>query len=110
MRPGSVIVDLAASVLGGNVAGSQPGRTTVSDNGVTVIGADNLPATVAAAASTAYARNIAALLALFVRDGALNIDLGDEIQAAVVATHGGLVVNPAVASAPAQLVAVGGTP
>src|SRR6266545_648008 len=44
MAPGSVIVDLAASPLGGNVSGSQPGRTVVTDDGVTVIGADNLPA------------------------------------------------------------------
>jgi NAD(P) transhydrogenase subunit alpha len=110
MRPGSIIVDLAASTLGGNVAGSLPGQTTITTNGVTVIGASNLPATVAAAASTAYARNIAALLALFIHEGALRVDLGDEIQAAVVATHDGHVVNPAVASAPAQPVAVGGTP
>jgi NAD/NADP transhydrogenase alpha subunit len=110
MRPGSVIVDLAASTLGGNVAGSQPGRTTISTNGVTVIGASNLPATVAAAASTAYARNIAALLGLFIRDGAFRIDLGDEIQAAVVATHDGQVVHPSLARPPAQLVVLGGRP
>src|SRR6185369_670346 len=63
MRPGSVVVDLAASALGGNVECSVPEATVVTDNGVTVIGAGNLPAAMPAAASTAYARNITALLA-----------------------------------------------
>jgi len=96
MRPGSVVVDLAASPLGGNV--DVPDGTTVLDNGVTVLGAGDLPARMAPAASTAYARNIIALLALLVRDGELTIDLADEVQAGVVITHEGTVVNPAVAA------------
>jgi H+-translocating NAD(P) transhydrogenase subunit alpha len=97
MAPGSVIVDLAASPLGGNVAGSQPGRTVVTDDGVTVIGADNLPATMPTAASTAYSRNISALVLHLLRDGRLAIDPTDEIQAAVLLTHDGSVVHPAIA-------------
>ncbi|PWU54877.1 NAD(P) transhydrogenase subunit alpha [Micromonospora globispora] len=97
MKPGSVVVDLAASPLGGNVAGSEPGRTVVTGNGVTVIGADNLPATMPTAASAAYSRNITALLLHLVRDGALAVDTGDEIQAGVVVTHGGAVVHAGVA-------------
>ena len=96
MRPGSVVVDLAASPLGGNV--DVPGGLTVLDNGVTVLGAGDLPARMAPAASSAYARNVIALLALFVHDGTLTIDLADEIQAGVVITHEGAVVNPAVAA------------
>ncbi len=94
MAPGSVLVDLAASRFGGNVELSEPGRTIVTDNGVTVIGADNLPATMPAAASAAYSRNICALLCHLVRDGALAIDPADEIQAGVLVTHGGAVVHP----------------
>lgn len=89
MRPGSVIVDLAASELGGNVEMSIPDETIVSDNGVTIIGAGNLPSTMATAASSAYARNISAVLQYFLRDGAVHIDPDDEIHSAIVVTHAG---------------------
>lgn len=97
MAPGSVLVDMGASSLGGNVAGSVPGETTVTENGVTIIGAVNLPASVPAAASNAYSRNISALLLHMVTDGSLHVDTGDEIQAGVVVAHDGRVVHPAVA-------------
>jgi H+-translocating NAD(P) transhydrogenase subunit alpha len=97
MAAGSVIVDMGASALGGNVAGSVPGETVVTENGVTIIGAQNLPSTVPTAASNAYSRNISALLLSMVADGALAIDTTDEIQAGVVVTHDGQVVHPAVA-------------
>jgi H+-translocating NAD(P) transhydrogenase subunit alpha len=97
MAPGSVVVDMGASALGGNVAGSIPGETVVTDGGVTVIGADNLPATVPGAASSAYARNISALLLHMTADGTLAVDLDDEIQAGVVITHDGKVVQEAIA-------------
>ncbi|MGW2515537.1 NAD(P) transhydrogenase subunit alpha [Streptomyces sp. NPDC001617] len=83
MRPGSVVVDLAASDLGGNVEGTEPDKTTVLDNGVTLIGAGRLPSAMATAASTAYARNLAALLRHLVRDGELVLDPADEITAAL---------------------------
>jgi NAD(P) transhydrogenase subunit alpha len=95
MRPGSVVVDMASGPLGGNVEGSQAGVTEVIADGVTLIGAANLPSAMAAGASTAYARNIAALVAHLVRDGEPHIDLTDEIQTAVVLTHAGEIVNPA---------------
>jgi H+-translocating NAD(P) transhydrogenase subunit alpha len=98
MSPGSVIVDMGASPLGGNVSGSTPGNREVTANGVTIIGAENLAATVPTAASNAYSRNISALLLHMVSDGALVIDLNDEIQAGVVITHDGHVVNPGVAA------------
>ena len=97
MAAGSVIVDMGASTLGGNVAGSVPGETVVTENGVTIIGAQNLPSTVPTASSSAYSRNISALLLHMTADGALKIDLSDEIQAGVVVTHDGQVVQPAVA-------------
>lgn len=98
MAAGSVVVDLAAGPLGGNVVGSIPGETVITDNGVTLIGAGNLPATMPTAASTAYARNVSALLSQMTKDGALVIDPSDEIQAGVVITHDGKVIHPAVAA------------
>jgi H+-translocating NAD(P) transhydrogenase subunit alpha len=98
MAPGSVIVDMGASALGGNVTGSRPGETVVTGNGITIIGADNLPATMPTAASSAYSRNVATLLEYLTSGGVLAIDTSDEIQAGVVITHDGKVVNEAVAS------------
>ncbi|MEU6381914.1 NAD(P) transhydrogenase subunit alpha [Streptomyces sp. NPDC046909] len=87
MAAGSVVIDLAASGLGGNVADSAPDKTVVLDNGVTVVGAGRLPSAMPTAASTAYARNLVALLRHLVRDGALVLDPADEITAAL--TGGG---------------------
>jgi NAD(P) transhydrogenase subunit alpha len=98
MAPGSVIVDIAASELGGNCELSEAGRTVVTDNGVTIVGASNLPASMPVAASNAYSRNISALLTHLVADGAVVIDLDDEIQAGVVITHDGAVVHAATAA------------
>ena len=97
MAPGSVIVDMGASPLGGNVAGSVPGEAVVTANGVTIIGAENLAASVPTASSNAFARNISALLLQLVAEDALKIDTTDDIQAGVVVAHGGEVVHPAVA-------------
>jgi len=96
MRPGSVVVDMAASDLGGNVETSSADKTAVSAGGVTVIGAGNLASAMATAASTAYARNISALLTSLVHDGVLVSDPDDEIQAGVVVTEHGKVVNPLI--------------
>ena len=98
MAAGSVAVDMGAGPLGGNVAGSVPGETVVTENGVTVIGAGNLAATVPTAASSAFARNVSSLLLHMVSGGELAIDLSDDIQAGVVIAHGGTVVQPATAA------------
>ena len=98
MAAGSVVVDMGAGPLGGNVAGSAPGETIVTENGVTVIGAGNLAATVPTAASAAFARNISSLLLHMVSGGDLAVDTSDDIQAGVVITHGGTVVHPATAA------------
>jgi NAD(P) transhydrogenase subunit alpha len=102
MGPGSVIVDMGASPLGGNVAGSVAGETVVTANGVTVIGAQNLAASLPTAASNAFSRNISALLLHLVSTSeqdnrAVSVDTTDEIQAGVIVAHGGEVVHPAVA-------------
>src|SRR5215468_10766814 len=62
MAPGSVVVDLGASSLGGNVAGSVPDDTIVTPGGVTIVGAGNLASAAPGAASAAFSRNICALL------------------------------------------------
>jgi H+-translocating NAD(P) transhydrogenase subunit alpha len=98
MQVGAVLVDLAASSLGGNIDGSVAGQMVLTENGVRIIGAGNLPAQVPTAASIAYSHNIVALLADLIRDGALTIDPADEIQAGVVVTHQGTVIHPAVAA------------
>lgn len=121
MRPGSVIVDLAASALGGNVEGSVADSTVVSANSVTIIGAGNLPSSVPAAASTAYSRNICALLGHLVRDGRLDLEPTDDITAGVLITRNGIAVETATAdpsgdappspTTPGELVTAGkGTP
>jgi NAD(P) transhydrogenase subunit alpha len=99
LRPGSVVVDLAAGPLGGNVEGSVPDTTVVTEHGVTVLGAGDLPSSVPQAASTAYSRNVLALLAHLMPGGVVTLDLGDEIQAGVVVTHGGRLIHPAVRAA-----------
>ena len=96
MKSGSVIVDMAASALGGNVELSRPGETIVTDNGVTIIAPENLPATMPAGSSQFYSRNISTLLLGMVKDGALNLDWNDEVTAATVVTHNGEVRSEAV--------------
>jgi H+-translocating NAD(P) transhydrogenase subunit alpha len=96
MQPGSVIVDMAASALGGNCELSKVGETVVTPNGVTIIAPDNLPASMPAGASAFYARNISALLLGMVKDGALNLDFEDEVTKSTVITHDGAVVSDAV--------------
>ena len=93
MKPGSVIVDMAASALGGNVELSKADETVVTDNDVTILAPTNLPATMPAGASQFYARNLSAFLLHFLKDGALSIDLADEISAATVITRDGAVVQ-----------------
>jgi proton-translocating NAD(P)+ transhydrogenase subunit alpha len=85
MRPGSVIVDLAAD-SGGNCELTDPGNVTVADS-VTVVGLVNLPSTMPNHASNLYARNVAALLNHLAPDGALALDFADEITAAACVTR-----------------------
>jgi NAD(P) transhydrogenase subunit alpha len=96
MKPGSVIVDMAASALGGNCELSKAGEEIVTDNLVTVIAPENLPASMPIGASAFYARNLTALLLQLVKDGALNLDPADEIAGPVTITQGGEIRSEAV--------------
>ena len=93
MKPGSVIVDLAAP-QGGNCPLTVPGQTVVK-HGVTLVGETNLPALVAADASSLYARNVLDFLKLILpKEGGLKIDLEDDIVAACLMTRDGEVRRP----------------
>ncbi|MCB9850482.1 MAG: Re/Si-specific NAD(P)(+) transhydrogenase subunit alpha [Phycisphaerales bacterium] len=94
MKPGSVIIDLAAE-RGGNCELTKCDETVV-ENGVTIIGPSNLPSTIAVHASQMYARNIQTLLNHFVKDGAWKVDMSDEITSGCVVTHGGEVTHARV--------------
>jgi NAD(P) transhydrogenase subunit alpha len=96
MRSGSVIVDMAASALGGNCELSQAGETITTGNGVIIVAPENLPASMPSSASQFYARNISSLLLNMVRDGNLVLDFEEEVTKATVITHGGAVVAEAV--------------
>ena len=87
---------MAASDLGGNCELSKAGETVTSSNGVEIVAPENLPASMPASASQFYARNISALLLNMVTDGALALDLEEEVTKATVITHGGSVVSEAV--------------
>ena len=100
MRPGSVIVDLAAEA-GGNCELTQPDAVVVA-HGVTIHGPTNLPATMPVHASQLYARNVTELLRELVKDGALALDFDDEVVRSACVTHGGAVVNDAVKAALAE--------
>ena len=91
MRPGSVIVDLAAET-GGNVELTKAGKD-VEVGGVTIIGTRNVPSTMPLHASQLYARNVANLLLHLVKDGAIVLDFEDEITKGSCVTHGGEIVN-----------------
>jgi NAD(P) transhydrogenase subunit alpha len=92
MRPGSVIVDLAAEA-GGNCELTVPGKVIEHHGGVTVHGPTNLPSSAAVHASQLYARNIVAFVSQLVKDGNLRIDLSDEIIRAALVTHAGEVLH-----------------
>jgi NAD(P) transhydrogenase subunit alpha len=94
MRPGSVVVDLAAE-RGGNCEVTQPGET-ILHQGVTVIGPLNVPSSLASNASQLFAKNIATFLGHLARDGSLTVDREDEITRETLVTWNGEVVHPRV--------------
>ena len=97
MKPGSVIVDMAAE-MGGNVEGTEPNKEVVR-HGVTVIGLTNLPATMPGSATQMYAKNMQTLLKHLIKDGRIEPDFSDEITRGATITHGGKVVQEATAKA-----------
>ena len=101
MRPGSVIVDLAAD-SGGNCAATQAGEAHVTGNGVTVLGWRNWPGRIAVAASNLYARNLFTFLSTFwdKEAGAPRLPAEDDIVKGVLLTRDGAVVHPQFAPQP----------
>ena len=97
MRPGSVIIDLAAET-GGNCELTSPGETIETD-GVTIVGTVQLATEVPHDASQMYARNVAAFLVNLIDEGAVNLNLEDEIIRGTLLTHGGEVVAERVRGA-----------
>ncbi len=98
MKPGSVIVDLAAET-GGNAELTEAGKTIVV-HGVTIIGTTNIPSTMPFHASQMYSRNIASLLGLMLKkDGAFDLNIGDDVVKGTVITNGGQVVHEATQKA-----------
>jgi NAD(P) transhydrogenase subunit alpha len=107
MRPGSVVVDLAAE-SGGNVEGSVPGEdilvpTADGQGHVTLVGLKDAPSAMASDASRLYAKNVANLLALMTRDGTVAPDFDDEVVAGACLTHDGAVRHLPTAEALAAL-------
>ena len=93
LRPGTVIVDLAADG-GGNCELSRMGETYTTDNGVRIAAPLNLPATMPKDASTLWSRNLANfVLAFWTKEKTFNLDLNDEILRGALITHKGEVVN-----------------
>ena len=93
MKPGSVIVDLAAE-RGGNCDLTEQGKTVVA-HGVTILGPENVPSELAYHASQMYGKNMQTLLELILDEkGNLNLDFNDEIVAGTVVAHNGKVPHP----------------
>ncbi len=97
MKPGSVIVDLAAEA-GGNCALTVPDEVTTTPNGVTIVGTTNLPSTMPADASRLYSRNVHALLSPWLKEGVLTIDMDDDVAKGAVVARGGSVLLGGTAS------------
>jgi NAD(P) transhydrogenase subunit alpha len=94
MRPGSVIIDLAAEA-GGNCALTEPGQEVVK-HGVTIVGFTNLPSTMANHASQMYARTVINFLNVLMKDKTLQIDLKDDLVRGPLVTHQGEIVHEIV--------------
>lgn len=93
-KPGSIFIDIAASELGGNVAGSKPGAVVETDNGAEIVGADNLPSELATSASEMYSKNVQAVIkALLDKEGNIAIDTNDDVMSELVATYQGQVIS-----------------
>jgi NAD(P) transhydrogenase subunit alpha len=98
MRAGSVIVDLAAE-SGGNCSLTRPDEVVMKD-GVSVLGPTDLSSTLPLHASQMYSRNVSALLLHLAKDGAIALDLDDEITRGCLITHDGAIVHERVKPRP----------
>lgn len=93
-KPGSIFIDIAASDLGGNIAGSKPGEVVETANGAKIVGADNLPSDLATSSSEMYSKNVQAVIkALLNKEGNIEIDTTDDVMSELVATYQGEVIS-----------------
>ncbi|GAB1539249.1 Re/Si-specific NAD(P)(+) transhydrogenase subunit alpha [Scytonema sp. NUACC21] len=97
MKPGSVIVDLAAE-QGGNCACTDPGKDIVW-NGITIIGPINLPSSMPVHSSQLYSKNLSSLIQLLIKDNSLQVNFADDIINEACITHGGEIRNQRVRDA-----------
>ena len=97
MKPGSVIVDIAAE-QGGNCACTEPGKDIVW-NGITIIGPINLPSSMPVHASQLYSKNLTSLMQLLIKDNALQLNFADDIVDSACVTHAGEIRNSRVRDA-----------
>jgi H+-translocating NAD(P) transhydrogenase subunit alpha len=97
MKAGAVVMDLAAE-SGGNVDGSEPGETITTVNGVTIIGAKNLPSKLAPASSLLYAKNLMNFVMLLVdkETKSFKVDEADDLVKGTLITKDGSVVHPSL--------------
>jgi len=95
MKPGSVVLDMAVE-FGGNVEGSEKGKTVVR-HGVKIIGHPNLPALLSTQSSDLYSKNLLALLQHISKNGTVTLDLNDEIVKGALIAHQGQIINQRVA-------------
>ena len=96
MKPGSIVVDMGASPLGGNCELSRPGEVVVTDNGVKIVGYTDLPSRMPGQASQLFGQNIVNFLKLATpaKDGVLSLDMDDEVQRGVAVTLDGDIMWP----------------
>ncbi|KAJ3196800.1 hypothetical protein HK101_007631 [Irineochytrium annulatum] len=99
MKPGSVVVDMAAEA-GGNCEMTKPGELTRSDNGVTIIGYTDLPSRLPTQSSSLYSNNITKFLLSLVKDGKLVLDHNDEVTRGSMVMENGTRLPPVKPSAP----------
>jgi H+-translocating NAD(P) transhydrogenase subunit alpha len=97
MKPGSVIVDIAAEA-GGNCALTVPDEIVTTPNGVTIVGTTNLPGSMPSDASRLYSRNVFALLSPWIADGRLTIDPDDDVAKGAVVVRDGSVLTEGASS------------
>jgi len=96
MKSGSVIVDMAATALGGNVELSKAGETVESPNGVTIIAPDNLPASMPAGRPRSTPGTSRPCSWAWSRTGTLNLDFEDEVTKNTVISYGGAILSEPV--------------
>ncbi|KRN03261.1 NAD(P)(+) transhydrogenase, alpha subunit [Levilactobacillus senmaizukei DSM 21775 = NBRC 103853] len=112
-KPGTLFIDLAASDLGGNVAGSQPGTTVTTDSDAQIVGAGDMASQLPASASDMYAKNVQAVITDLTTDGALVFDVDDEVVGDLLVTTDGEIISNRLRSAmdlPERKPAVADTP